>query len=216
MYRMRLELSGRLLILMSFTSLVLDSCINSDASYRTDNSELILKINAVQEQVMAQGNMTKEEEQAMLSLCSIMAEDNGLANFDPNDRMILKDVDLAPVFKGCEHLTKEATTECFKDKIETFVGREFNKRLSEDLKLPKPKQVEAFFIIDESGNPTGMKVRNAELSIQAEILRVLSKIPVMKPAIYNGKSVAVLCSMLVSYGDEIEIDVTYIPELPDN
>ena len=43
-------------------------------------SELIMKINAVQQQVMAQGFITEDEEQAMLSLCSIMSHDDGLAN----------------------------------------------------------------------------------------------------------------------------------------
>jgi hypothetical protein len=61
-----------------------------------------------------------------------------------------------------------------------------------------------------------MKVRNSELTIQAEILRVLRKMPVMKPAIHNGKSVAVLCSIIVKYGNEIEIDAVYVPEIPNN
>ena len=61
-----------------------------------------------------------------------------------------------------------------------------------------------------------MKVRNSELTIQAEILRVLRKMPLMKPPIHNGKSVPVLCSIIVKYGNEIEIDVVYIPETLNN
>ena len=61
-----------------------------------------------------------------------------------------------------------------------------------------------------------MKVRNSELTVQAEILRVLRKMPVMKPAVYDGKSVSILCSIRVKYGNEIEIDVVYIPERPNN
>ena len=49
-----------------------------------------------------------------------------------------------------------------------------------------------------------------------EILRVLRKIPVMRPATHNGESVAVLCSIILSYGDEIEVEAVYIPERPDN
>ena len=59
-----------------------------------------------------------------------------------------------------------------------------------------------------------MKVRNSEVTIQSEILRVLRKMPVMTPAIHNGESVSVLCSMIVKYGNDIEIDVVYIPERP--
>ncbi|WP_372770253.1 hypothetical protein [Lutibacter sp.] len=101
-------------------------------------------------------------------------------------------------------------------KPQLFVNREFNLNLSKDLNLSEPKQIEAFFIIDENGNLTGMKVRNSEVTIQAEILRVLRKMPVMKPAIHKGKNVSVLCSIIVKYGNEIEIDVVYIPERPND
>jgi hypothetical protein len=179
-------------------------------------SELIMKINAVQQQVMAQGNITKEEEQAMLSLCSIMSHDDGLANYNSDNRMILKDVEIVPVYDGCEELSEEETKECFNNKISTFIKREFNLNVSKDLNLSEPKQVDTFFIINKNGNLTGMKVRDSEVTIQAEILRVLRKMPVMKPAIHNGKSVSVLCSIIVKYGNEIEIDAVYIPERPND
>jgi RecG-like helicase len=183
---------------------------------KNTESELIMKINAVQQQVMAQGNITEDEEQAMLSLCSIMSHNDGLANYNPNNRMILKDVEIAPVYNGCEELSEEEIKKCFNNKVSTFIKREFNLSVSKDLNLSEPKRVEAFFLINENGNLTGMKVRNAELTIQAEVLRVLRKIPVMKPAIHNGKSVPVLCSIIVKYGNEIEIDAVYIPEIPND
>jgi len=183
---------------------------------KNTESELIMKINAVQQQVMVQGNITKDEEQAMLSLCSIMSRDDGLANYNPDNRMILKDVEIAPVYNGCEGLSKEEIKKCFNNKVSTFIKREFNLSLSKDLNLSEPKQVEAFFVINENGNLTGMKVRNSELNIQAEIVRVFRKMPVMKPAIHNGKSVAVLCSIIVKYGNEIEINAVYVPEIPND
>ena len=183
---------------------------------KNTESELIMKINAVQQQVMAQGNITEEEERAILSLCSIMSKDDGLANYSPDDRMILKDVEIAPVYNGCEKLSEKEIKKCFNNKVSTFIKREFNLNISRDLNLSEPRQVEAFFIINENGNLTGMKVRNSELTIQAEILRVLRKVPVMKPAIHNGNSVAVLCSIIVKYGNEIEVDAVYIPERPTN
>ena len=183
---------------------------------KNTESELIMKINAVQQQVMAQGNITEEEERAILSLCSIMSKDDGLANYSPDDRMILKDVEIAPVYNGCEKLSEKEIKKCFNNKVSAFIKREFNLNISRNLNLSEPRQVEAFFIINENGNLTGMKVRNSELTIQAEILRVLRKVPVMKPAIHNGNNVAVLCSIIVKYGNEIEVDVVYIPERPTN
>ena len=199
----------KLILLLLFIPLV-------SFGQKNTKSELIMKINAVQQQVMAQGNITEDEEQAMLSLCSIMSRDDGLANYNPDNRMILKDVEIAPVYNGCEELSEEEIRKCFNNKISKFIKREFNLNISRDLNLSEQKQVEAFFIINENGNLTGMKVRNSELTIQAEILRVLRKVPVMKPAVHNGNSVAVLCSIIVKYGNEIEVDAVYIPERPTN
>jgi hypothetical protein len=192
------------------------SCKETTDPSENTQSELMIKINAVQEQIMAQGNMTEKEEQALLSLCSIVSHDDGLATYTTDNSMILKDVEIAPVYNGCEDLSAEETMTCFKNNISTFIKQEFNLNVSKDLNLSEPKQVEAFFIIDESGNVTGLKVRDSEVTIQAEILRVLRKIPLMKPATHNGESISVLCSIIVSYGSEIEIETVYIPERPDN
>lgn len=198
-----------------FIVLLCFSCKEESNSLKNTENDLITKINAVQEQVMAQGNMTEVEEQALLSLCSIVSYDDGLATYTTDNSMILKDVELAPVYNGCEDLSIEETRECFNEKVSAFIKREFNLSVSKDLNLSEPKQVEAFFIINEKGNLTGMKVRDSEVTVQAEILRLLRKTPVMKPATQNGESVSVLCSIVITYGNNIEVDVVYIPERPD-
>lgn len=206
------------LIIISTLSigLLFFSCKEKTNSSKNEESELIIKINAVQEQIMAQGNLTKEEEQAMLSICSIVPQNDGLATYTTDNSILLKDVEIPPVYNGCENLSKEETRRCFKDKVTAFIKREFDLNVLKELNLSKPKTVDTFFIITENGNLTGMKVRNAEVTIQAEILRVLRKMPVMNPAIDNGKSVSVLCSMIVKYGNDIEIDFVYIPERPND
>jgi len=197
-----------------FIALLCFSCKEKSNSEKNTESDLIMKINAVQEQVMAQGNMTEEEEQALLSLCSIVSHEDGLATFTSDNSVILKDVEIVPVYDGCEDLSIEETRKCFNDKVSAFITREFNLNVSQDLNLSESKQVEAFFIINESGNITGLKVRDSEVTVQAEILRVLRKIPLMKPATQNGESTSVLCSLVITYGNNIDVDVVYIPERP--
>ena len=210
----KFEFQNLMVLSTIFMVLSCVSCKEESNSLKNTESDLITKINAVQEQVMAQGNMTEVEEQALLSLCSIVSHDDGLATYTTDKSMVLKDVEFAPVYNGCEDLPIEETRECFNNKVSTF-KREFNLSVSKDLNLSEPKQVEAFFIINEKGNLTGMKVRDSEVTVQAEILRVLRKIPVMKPATQNGESVSVLCSIIITYGNTIEVDVVYIPERPD-
>ena len=101
---------------------------------KNTESELIMKINAVQQQVMAQGNITEEEERAILSLCSIMSKDDGLTNYSPDDRMILKDVEIAPIYNGCDKLSEKEIKKCFNNKVSTFIKREFNLNISRNFK----------------------------------------------------------------------------------
>ena len=151
----------KILIFLLFIPLV--SC-----GQKNTESELIMKINAVQQQVMAQGNITEDEEQAILSLCSIISHNDGLANYNPDNRMILKDVEIAPVYYGCEELSEKETKKCFNNKVSKFIKREFNLSISKDLNLSEPKLVEAFFIINENGNLTGKKVRGNHSSRNLE------------------------------------------------
>ena len=75
----------KVIILLIFVPLVFFGQNNT-------KSELIKKINAVQQQVMAQGNISELEEKAILSLCSILTKNDGLENYNSDDIMILKDV----------------------------------------------------------------------------------------------------------------------------
>ena len=209
------EFQNLMVVSTVFIVLLCISCKEESNTIKNTESDLITKINAVQEQVMAQGNMTEVEEQALLSLCSIVSHDDGLATYTTDTSIILKDVEIAPVYTGCEELSIEETRACFNNNVSAFIKREFNLRVSKDLNLSEPKQVEAFFIINENGNLTGMKVRDSEVTVQAEILRVLRKMPVMKPAIHNGERASVLCSIIVKYGNNVEVEVVYIPERPD-
>jgi hypothetical protein len=213
-YKTKISFQNLWVVSSIFIVLFFFSCKEESNSVKNTESDLMLKINAVQEQIMTQGNMTKKEEEALLSLCSIVSHEDGLATFTSDNSVILKDVEIVPVYDGCEDLTIEETRKCFNDKVSAFIKREFNLNVSQDLNLPESKQVEAFFIINESGTITGLKVRDSEVTVQAEILRVLRKIPVMKPAIQNGESTSVLCSLVITYGNDIDVNVVYIPERP--
>lgn len=202
------------LVIFSITLFILltVSCRQEPQSSGKSESELIIKVKAVQQQMMKQGNMSEEEELALASLCGLISRSDGFDNnFSPDDAILFKDVENVPVYKGCEGLSEEGTKKCFKESILKFIKQEFNTSIAKALAISEPQQMAAFFIIDENGNISGMKIRDAELTIQAEIGRVLKKIPKMKPATQEGMNVSVLCSILVTYGNEIKIDFVYIP-----
>ncbi len=200
----------KILFILPLTCLIfLNSCKQNTKSSK---SELINKVNAVQRQLMIQGNMSEEEELALSSLCSLIPDNDGFNKYSPVDAILFKDVKNAPIYNGCEGLSEEGTKKCFNESLSKFIKQEFNPSIANALEISEPQRVAAFFIIDENGHLSGMKIRDAELTIQGEIGRVLKKIPKMKPATQDGINVPVLCSMLVTYGSEIKIELVYIPE----
>ncbi len=196
-----------------FLTLCSVSCGQESQTSGKSESELINKINAVQQQMMVQGNISEEEELAMSSLCSLMRDDD-FGDYGRNDVIIFKDIENAPIYNGCEGLSEEETKKCFNESISKFIKQEFNSSIANALDISEPQQVAAFFIIDENGKLSGMKIRDAALTIQAEIARVLKKVPIMKPATQDGINTPVLCSMLITYGSEITIELTYISSEP--
>ena len=202
--------------LIIFLTLINVSCGQESQTSGKSESILINKVSAVQQQMMIQGNISEEEELAISSLCSLISLNDSLDNSmeGMDNAIIFKDVENAPIYIGCEGLSEEETKKCFSESISKFIKQEFNSSIANALDLSEPQQVAAFFVIDENGNLSTMKVRVADVTIQAEIGRVLKKIPKMKPASQDGNNVLVLCSILVTYGSEISIDFVYIPSKP--
>jgi len=82
------------------------SCGQESQTSGKSESDLINKINAVQQQIMVQGNMSEEEELAISSLCSLVSPRDGFDNYNL-DGILLKDVENAPIYNSCEVLSKE-------------------------------------------------------------------------------------------------------------
>ncbi|MEL7149055.1 MAG: hypothetical protein AAFO69_21965 [Bacteroidota bacterium] len=176
-------------ILLSFVLfitivLLLQSC-HSKSSQGTE-SELIIKVNAVHQQLMKQGNISEEERQAILSLATLVSSAQNRTIESP---ITLDMVDSAPVYPGCEGLSKDALGKCFIESVENFVVSNFDQQLKSRLSQPGAKKLEVIFMIDQDGKLHNTKVRGDDLIIQAEVLRVLKMLPTMQPAmIYETRT----------------------------
>ena len=210
---LRKERRHQALIIFALTFFILFtiSCGKESQTSGKSESELINKVNAVQQQIMKQGNISEEEELAILSLASLVSHNDGFQN-SSGDVILFKDVENAPIYNGCEGLSEDEIKKCFNESIIKFIKQEFNLSIANALDISEPQEVAVFFIIDENGNLSKIKIRDAELTIQGEIGRVLRKIPRMKPATQDGIIVPVLCSMLVTYGSGVIVEFVYIPQ----
>ena len=109
----------------------------------------------------------------------------------------------APVFKGCENLSKEENKSCFDKKMKQFVQRNFNVELANELGLHSGKhKIQTQFIINKEGNVIDVKIRAPHKRLKKETQRIIKKLPKFKPGKQNNKSVQVRYTLPIAFSVE--------------
>ena len=102
-------------------------------------------------------------------------------------------VEVVPVFPGCEGLNSNAERKaCLQEKLNSFIGRNFDTSLGEEYGLSGMNKVDVQFTIDEFGNVVNLKTRAPHPALKKEAERVMSKLPQMEPGKQQGKNVRVI------------------------
>ena len=106
--------------------------------------------------------------------------------------MIIEDV---PVFPGCKG-TKAQLKKCFSTKVQKHFLRKFDTELPNELGLSAGrKKVHILFKIDRQGNVVNIQARAPHPKIKSEVIKVMKKLPKMKPGRQRGKPVGVKYSI---------------------
>lgn len=100
---------------------------------------------------------------------------------------VIEDV---PVFPGCEGLSKSASKECFQQKIQEHVMKNFNYPPAA-LELGIQGRVSVIFAIDSKGHTVGIRSRGPDKLLEKEAERIIGLLPKMKPGKQRGKPVKV-------------------------
>ncbi len=110
-------------------------------------------------------------------------------------------VESAPVFPGCEKYegNKQKLKDCMSRKIERFINRYFDKTIGEDIGASGIVRVWAQFIVDKNGNVVDIKARSSYKELEKEAIRVLKKLPKMKPGQQRGKPVRVRYNLPIQF-----------------
>ena len=175
-----------------FIVLIVFSCTSSN----TSESELINRINDVQEQIAKQGNISEEEKLAILSLASLVDDENDFSKSN-KDAISYSEVEVKPIYAGCE---AEVSEDCFKEKLADLIEAEFNKDLLQKTEMNGEATIEYFFQINKDGTISNRKIRESNVVVLAELARVLKLIPNMKPGSQNEKLVDVMYTGKFTYG----------------
>ncbi len=106
----------------------------------------------------------------------------------------------APVFKGCEGLSKEENRICFDKKMKKFVQRNFDVGLANDLGLNSGKyRISTQFIIDDKGNVVDIKIRAPHTKLKLETKELIQKLPKFLPGMQQNRAVKVKYNLPISF-----------------
>ena len=91
-------------------------------------------------------------------------------------------VEHVPVFPGCEALTSNVEkSNCMSLKIKEFILKKFKADRFDYLNLIGEQKITVQFYINENGNVSEITARSNEKALEKEAIRVVSKLPKMKP-----------------------------------
>ena len=120
----------------------------------------------------------------------------------------IEDVDFvsiqdAPVFKGCENLSKEKNKICFDKKMKQFVQRNFDVELANEIGLQSGRhKIQTQFVINDKGEVVDIRIRTAYKTLEKEALRIIKKLPKFKPGKQNDRTVKVRYNLPISFSLE--------------
>lgn len=120
--------------------------------------------------------------------------------FKPEDAVSFINIQNAPVFKGCEGLSKAENKVCFDKKMKRFVQRNFDAGLANELGLNTGKyKIRTQFIIDEKGNVIDIKIRAPHRQLEKETSRLIKKLPQFTPGQQQNRFVRVRYTLPIAF-----------------
>jgi len=106
----------------------------------------------------------------------------------------------APIFKGCEGLSKKENKKCFIKSIQKFVIKRFDVDLAQDLGLNSGTyKIFAIFIIDKKGNVVDAKIKAPHTRLKKEVQNIVEKLPKFTPGMKRKVPVNVKFTLPISF-----------------
>lgn len=108
-------------------------------------------------------------------------------------------IEEVPVYPGCTG-TRQEMTDCLNDKIRSFVAKNFDDSMVQNLGLSSgKKKIYVVFRIDETGNITEINARAPHAELKKEAMRVASLLPKLQPGKQRGKAVGMRYTLPISF-----------------
>ena len=108
---------------------------------------------------------------------------------------IIEDV---PLFPGCERVPKSQRRDCFQEKIQQHIIRNFRyPEIAQEMGIQGRVFVQ--FTIGKDGSISGIRTRGPDKNLEKEADRIISKLPRMTPGKQRGRPVRVPFSVPITF-----------------
>lgn len=156
----------------------------------------VVKNEAEVEEVVIQSTESDQEQEIV-----DVQEVQEVAPVEEIARVPFNVIENVPIFPGCEQFdSNEERKQCMSSKVQKFVNDNFDTDLAQDLGLsPGRNRIQVMFKIDSKGNVVDVKARATHPRLVQEAVRVINKLPHMKPGKQRGKAVEVLYSLPIIF-----------------
>ena len=117
-----------------------------------------------------------------------------------DDNIPIPFVQHVPVFPGCEKFTdNNDRRNCMSEKITKIVQRRFDTGIASEYGLRGVQKIQVQFIVNKEGLVTGIQTRAPHPKLEEEAIRVVNKIPQMKPGMQQAKPVNVIYTLPITF-----------------
>ena len=108
---------------------------------------------------------------------------------------VIEDV---PIFPGCEGVSKSKRRECFQEKINKHIRKNFRyPEIAQEMGIQG--RVYVNFIISKDGSITDIRMRGPDKNLEKEAARIIGRLPTMTPGKQRGRPVRVPFSIPITF-----------------
>jgi protein TonB len=151
-----------------------------------ENLQIVEDVEDVEETIIESTETSQDDAIAEV----VEVSDVEVVEFEEEVEVAFAVIEDAPVFPGCEGLSKAKAKACFQKKMQEHVVKHFTYP-PEALDLGIQGRVSVIFSIDSKGYITGIRSRGPDKILEKEAERIIGLIPKMKPGKQRGKPVKV-------------------------
>ncbi len=141
---------------------------------------------------------TETDQSDKIAAPIVSVEDVAVEEVEEDVEVPFSVIEDIPVFPGCENVAKSQRRNCFQEKMDAHVRKNFTYPEAA-LDLGIQGKVFVMFIIDSKGNVTGIRSRGPDKILEKEAERIIKLLPQMIPGKQRGKPVRVPYSVPIVF-----------------